>query len=66
MREHTSETGVVVCGVLVAGQGTHDSAQDDLDAGHGGSVEGVYCAVIVSLALRCDVRTASGVKAERR
>ena len=51
---------------LVQGRGTHDSAQDDLDAGHDGSVEGVYCAMIVSLALRCDVRTASGVKAERR
>ena len=41
-------------------QETHNSAQDDLDAGHGGSVEveEVYCAMIVRLALRYDMRTA--------
>jgi hypothetical protein len=36
-------------------QGTHNSAQDDFDAGHGGcSVEEVvevYCAIVVRLAL---------------
>ena len=45
--------------VQVQGRETHNSAQDDLDAGHGGSVEveEVYCAMIVRLALRCDMRT---------
>lgn len=47
---------------LVQGRGTHDSAQDDLDAGHAGSVqeeeEAVYCVIVVILALRCDMRTA--------
>jgi hypothetical protein len=37
------------------GRSTHNSAQDDLDAGHGGcSVEEVvevYCAIVVRLAL---------------
>ena len=46
---------------LVQGRDTHDSAQDDLDAGHAGSdqeeVE-MYCAMMIRLALRCDMRTA--------
>lgn len=36
------------------GQGTHNSAQDDLDARHGGSVEEVvevYCVIVFRLAL---------------
>jgi hypothetical protein len=34
-------------------QGTHNSAQDDLDAGHGSSVEEVVnCVIIIRLALR--------------
>ena len=43
------------------GRGTHDSAQDDLDAGHAGSVEeeaAVYSVIMAILALRCDMRTA--------
>jgi hypothetical protein len=34
-------------------QGTHNSAQDDLDAGHGGSVgEDVSCVIMIRLALQ--------------
>lgn len=43
------------------GRETHDSTQDNLDAGHAGSEqeEGeVYCAMMIRLALRCDMRTA--------
>ena len=46
---------------LVQGRGTHDSAQDDLDAGHAGSVKeeaAVYSVIMAILALRCDMRTA--------
>jgi len=45
---------------LVQRQGTHNRAQNDLDAGHRGSVEEVkVCyAIAVRLALRCDMRLA--------
>lgn len=54
--------GAAAGSYLVQGRGTHDSAQDDLDAGHAGSVQeeeaAVYCVITVTLALRCDMRTA--------
>ena len=53
--------GAAAGSYLVQGRGTHDSAQDDLDAGHAGSVqeeEECFAAMMIRLALRCDMRTA--------
>ena len=57
----TEGRGVAAGSYLVQGRGTHDSAQDDLDAGHAGSVKeeaAVYSVIMAILALRCDMRTA--------
>ena len=50
----SAAAGAAAGSYLVQGeQETHNSAQDDLDAGHGGSVkEIVNCVIIVRLALQ--------------